>query len=237
VDEVSRFYDDFANYQLTYLQGGNPRHDAIHRRLRPMIRQRRPRRALDVGCGIGLTVRWLAPLVTEAVGVDISPRNVEIARRLVPDASFTVASVSADPLPAGPFDLVTMLDVVEHFPPNDRPRVFQAVGEVISSDGVLVVNVPSKLFAVAHGEDEGRQVIDEAIGVDELVALAAVIGMEPLLVDRYGIEFENQYAFAAFARWYEVSVPVRMSRRERVLRRASVLRARTHAAWRPPFPD
>jgi ubiquinone/menaquinone biosynthesis C-methylase UbiE len=74
----------------------------------------RPSRALDAACGTGLVSRWLVERWpgSAVVGFDLSPRMVERARELVPDARFEVASVHELPYADGEFDLVTMLDGV-----------------------------------------------------------------------------------------------------------------------------
>lgn len=72
----------------------------------------RPRRVLDVGCGTGIAAavvleRWPGISIS---GIDISPRMVELASQLVPEARFQVASVHHLPWEDGSFDLVTALD-------------------------------------------------------------------------------------------------------------------------------
>lgn len=62
-------------------------------------------RVLDVGCGFGPTSRQVAASGAIVHGVDISDPMVAEARRLVPDATFTVADAQTDDL-GGPYDLV-----------------------------------------------------------------------------------------------------------------------------------
>ena len=81
-----------------------------------------PARALDVGTGTGAAAleiarRWPE---TEVVGVDISQRMVEQARRKIPPelagrVSFAVADAAALPYPDGSFDLVTLSAVIPFF--------------------------------------------------------------------------------------------------------------------------
>jgi 2-polyprenyl-3-methyl-5-hydroxy-6-metoxy-1,4-benzoquinol methylase len=208
-ETVAGFYDDFVDYELDSLRHPNRRLRRVHERLEPLLAERRPRSALDVGCGIGITTAWLAERVPSVVGVDISPRTIETAARVHDGPEFRVAAVPDDPLPEGPFDLVTFIDVLEHFPSGTLSRIFARIDEAIAADGVLAVNVPSKLFAL---RGESQQVIDEGVGVDELTAAAAGRGMEPLVVDRYGVETANQYVFCAFARSYDVSTPLPFAR-------------------------
>lgn len=91
----------------------------------------RPRRVLDVACGTGLAAssvleRW--PDV-KVIGTDISPRMIDLAGELVPDATFRVASVYALPFEDGAFDLVTALDGLLH--PEEMLRVLGRKGRLL----------------------------------------------------------------------------------------------------------
>ena len=60
---------------------------------------------LDAGCGSGAGAQWLIDQGAEVIGVDLSPRMVEEARRRCPDrARFLVADL-AEPLPVDPQSL------------------------------------------------------------------------------------------------------------------------------------
>ncbi|MCW2961503.1 MAG: Methyltransferase type 11 [Thermoleophilia bacterium] len=117
----------------------------------------RPRRALDAACGTGLATsivlgRWPG---LNVVGTDIAPRMVEIARELVPDARFEVASVHHLPFEDGEFDLVTLLDGVLDIP--ELLRVLHRKGRLLivySVGGTTPVSRPvTKLAAefAQHG--------------------------------------------------------------------------------------
>ena len=72
-----------------------------------------PGTALDIGCGEGDDALWLAARGWEVTGVDLSPTAVgrlrDGTRRAGLDGRVRalVLDVAAEPLPAGPFDLVT----------------------------------------------------------------------------------------------------------------------------------
>lgn len=90
-------------------------------------------RVLDIGCGAGLLLGWLAEAYgTGGVGVDTSARAVEMARTSVragEDLRFECHSPDA-PWPSGPFDVITVVDVLHHVPPADQ-RAF--VGRLAAS--------------------------------------------------------------------------------------------------------
>ena len=92
---------------------------------------------LDVGCGPGTVLGQLARgFDVIAVGVDVSPRMIEVARREVPEASFHVAAAEDLPLADATFDAVIMRMVVDHL---DRPLAFPELRRVLQPTGRLAI--------------------------------------------------------------------------------------------------
>jgi len=100
-------------------------------------------RVLEVGCGSGNMTLWLARQVGpegQVTGLDSSPQQVELARRLVQEhgqahVSFVVADVQQPGLPAASFDLVYCRFVLMHLRrPADALRQMQAL---VRSGGVV----------------------------------------------------------------------------------------------------
>ena len=78
-------------------------------------------RVLEIGCGLG---DLLASMPTSrCVGVDVSPRMIELARMRHPALDLRVADVHRDPLPEGPFDFIVFSDAVGHF--DDIEHAFE----------------------------------------------------------------------------------------------------------------
>jgi len=81
-------------------------------------------RVLDVGCGAGLLLNWLAESrsLESGLGVDTSARAVEAARTSVrtgENLRFECFGPDA-PWPSGPFDVITVVDVLHHVPPGEQ---------------------------------------------------------------------------------------------------------------------
>ncbi len=95
-------------------------------------------RILDIGCGAANMTHHLRHY-GHVMGMDNNPRPLEIARQ----RGMTVYQGSADVLPfdAGSFDLIAMLDVIEHVPAEDR--VLEECRRVLRSGGRLLVTVPA----------------------------------------------------------------------------------------------
>ena len=108
-------------------------------------RPTRHERALDFGCGVGRLTRALARRFDEAVGIDVSERMLEHARRLNADTP-NVTFASSDEPPPEPFDLVVANLVLQHLPSKALARVY--IGRLIKAtrpDGLLVFQLPTKL--------------------------------------------------------------------------------------------
>jgi SAM-dependent methyltransferase len=107
------------------------------------------RRVLDVGCGAANMTHHLRHY-GDVIGVDSNPKPLEIARA----RGLEAYQGSADDLPFGDgaFDLVTLLDTVEHVPAADT--VFDECRRVLRgpdaasgrAGGRLLVTVPAFMF-------------------------------------------------------------------------------------------
>ena len=101
-------------------------------------------RLLDVGCADGHLLRAVKGRIRDGVGIDpdatptsgargTSGGEFRIVRGNFPDGL-------ADP---GPFDVITMLAVFEHFTEADRPRVVEACRGLLRPGGRVVITVPA----------------------------------------------------------------------------------------------
>ena len=105
-------------------------------------------RVLDIGCGAGLFLALLTMLRQDiqGVGVDASASAVSAARNLADgiartghpsDLQFLVAS-EARQWPAGEFDVVALIDVMHHIPPNEQRTVLEQAAARVAPGGILL---------------------------------------------------------------------------------------------------
>ncbi len=103
-------------------------------------------RGLDIGCGTGFLLEQLAARGLSGVGVDLSPESVEIANQRLAELGaadrLTAQVGSAYEPPEGPFDLVTITDVLEHL--EDPRACLTAARERLAPGGVIVVSTPNR---------------------------------------------------------------------------------------------
>jgi SAM-dependent methyltransferase len=104
----------------------------------------------DVGCGPGRVAAYLASLGLAVVGVDLSPRMIEVAREAHPALRFEVGSLTALDRPDGALGGVVAWYSIIHTPPAHLSRVFEEFKRVLAPGGHV-------LLAFQAGENEHVQ--------------------------------------------------------------------------------
>ncbi len=103
-------------------------------------------RVLDIGCGTGFLLEKLAERGYSGIGVDLSPESVEHARTRLEEMGagdrLTAVVGSAYEPPEGPFDLVTLTDVLEHL--EDPRACLTALRAQMAPGGLLVISTPNR---------------------------------------------------------------------------------------------
>ena len=94
-------------------------------------------RCLDVGCGSGRWCRWLAARGAQVTGIDPTAAMLDAARRLSPSVEFHRMSATNIDLPAGSFDLITTVTVIQHLQPAEQERAVASMGRAIRPGGML----------------------------------------------------------------------------------------------------
>jgi 2-polyprenyl-3-methyl-5-hydroxy-6-metoxy-1,4-benzoquinol methylase len=100
---------------------------------------------LDVGCGEGRFLREVSKRFTgkRLLGVDFSARAVEYARLLNPGLSFARADIASGTEARERFDVVTLIETLEHVPTAEVEAFVSGLRRRVNEDGLLVVSVPS----------------------------------------------------------------------------------------------
>ena len=96
--------------------------------------------ALDVGCGVGETDRFLEGAFGSLHGIDVAADAVAVAARRNPWASYEAYS-PRDPMPVddGAFDVVFAICVIHHVPPGDWERFAAEMRRAVRPGGIVAV--------------------------------------------------------------------------------------------------
>jgi SAM-dependent methyltransferase len=95
--------------------------------------------ALDVGCGIGLTDRFLAGSFGRLEGCDIAPRALEVAALQNPTVSYRCYDGARLPFAEGAFDVSFAICVLHHVAPAQWTNFLEELRRVTHRGGLAVV--------------------------------------------------------------------------------------------------
>ena len=100
---------------------------------------RRPKYAMDFGCGSGRWSVMVAPMVDQLTAVDASPSALQVAQKNVRAANVTFQQATPDTLavPDGQFDLIFSLGVLHHVP--DTEGAIRSLSRKLCSGGTLLL--------------------------------------------------------------------------------------------------
>lgn len=111
-------------------------------------RQQESRTVLDIGGGAGNMAHHLAHY-GQVVGVDYNPRPLPVAQMRGLDVC--QGSGTTLPFAANHFDLVALLDTVEHIP--DELAVFGECLRVLKPGGKVIVTVPAFMWLWSYNDE------------------------------------------------------------------------------------
>ena len=172
---VADGYDAIAD---RYYQWSDARPSATRRRWLGKALERIPEGSdvLDLGCGAGVPMTRALAAGRKVTGVDISARQVELARAAVPGATFIQADMSALEFPPSSFDAVVAFYSLTHVPRADLPALLTAVRGWLRPGGILIASMGAQdapdaveadwlgapMFFSHHGAKKNRALVRRA---------------------------------------------------------------------------
>lgn len=129
-------YDDLYN-----LEDKHWWHISKRRGVQSLIRkynQIKQPKILDIGCGAGKNLDELKE-IGRVYGLDSSKKAIEYCRKRGLK-NLVLGSAEKVPLPSDSFDIVTILDVLEH---TDDQRTLKEIKRLLKKGGLLILTVPA----------------------------------------------------------------------------------------------
>ena len=108
---------------------------------------------LDLGCGAGVPTTQALARRFKVTGVDISERQIELARRNVPEAEFIRADITRLDFPPASFDGVAAFYSLIHVPREELGKLFQNIASWLRPGGLLVATLGTRSVARDFDDD------------------------------------------------------------------------------------
>jgi SAM-dependent methyltransferase len=121
-----------ASMALGYARSRPP----LHERIVALAGLPRCSRALDIGCGSGLSTRALAGTAASSVGIEPVEAMVQVAAQVAPAASFVHGRAEALPFAARTFELLAAAGSLNYI---DLDLFFPEARRVLAPNGLLFV--------------------------------------------------------------------------------------------------
>lgn len=109
-------------------------------------------RVLDLGCGSGVPVTRILTERHEVVGVDISRRQVQLARENVPDAIFFIGDMTEVSFPPETFDAIVSLLAIIHVPREEHANLFRKMHAMLKDGGLVLLTLGSEDWVSSHDD-------------------------------------------------------------------------------------
>jgi SAM-dependent methyltransferase len=107
-------------------------------------------RALDVGCGAGLSTAALAPLAQRVIGLEPISAMLAHRRAVAPHARFVIGRAERLPFASGSFELVTAAGSLNY---ADLSLALAEIARVLTEDGTFLLYD----FSVGRSSDSGDE--------------------------------------------------------------------------------
>ncbi len=163
---IAQYYDDFSAKQIK--TGNNLRHYILAKILK-RYGIKRSSSILEVGCGIGVFTKLVAKISKSAslTGVDISARNIELAKKNLPEKRFTFFQndFSENININKKFDFIILADVIEHIPIEKYERLFSNIRNCCVQGAKIFINIPHPhlIEFLRVNNPESLQIVDQAV--------------------------------------------------------------------------
>lgn len=145
-----------------------------------------PASVLDVGCGCGVPVaRYLVERGYDVIGIDVAPRQIGLARELVPGASFEVRNMLD--LRAGEYriDGLVSFYAVFHTPRGGHGELLRRFASFIRPGGVLLITMGAQEWEGTEPDFHGVEMFWSHFGADtnRLLVEAAGFDIQTAVID------------------------------------------------------
>ena len=198
--EIQQYYDEHTLDKLDNFVDNNERVERAWLTLTEHL-QHPPQKILEVGCGVGYICGRMNSFWKEAkvVGIDISPKSIEIAKKLF--GSEKVSFIDGTLIPgkfSELFDLIILMDVYEHIAENERDILHIALKELLTENGIIFLSFPTPrhLARLKIHIPSAIQPVDEDITIETISRLGSAIGKEVLLYKEVSVWHQGDYAHA-----------------------------------------
>lgn len=199
-NEVKTYYDNFLGHLSYDHMRENPRHIKVKKDLKDIIKE--GMNVLDLGCGTGITTKYIAELGAKVIGVDLSPKLIEFAKENSnhPNIEYRIADITNLSLDKKRFDVICLIDIMEHIPMERISGLIEGIKRYSQNNTIIYLNIPDARLQswMRNKYPERLQIVDEAYFMANILHMFSSIDFEAIKIKIYGIDIPLQYTSYIF---------------------------------------
>jgi SAM-dependent methyltransferase len=180
----------FYNSILPQLATENGRHKRVYQSLDSLPKGK----AIDIGCGSGLTSKRLADGGRDVIAIDFSPVAIKHAKQY--NNSERIQYLCCDIFDfktTEKFDTICLIDILEHLP--DTNKLTELIQKISHADSVIYLNIPygETIKYLKDNFPEVLQPVDEAKTVGKIINLFKNIDFIPFKMELYWMQYVEYF--------------------------------------------
>ena len=144
------------------------------------------RKVLDVGCGAGDAVQWLAEHGYNVTACDLSQEMIKVAGQKTDKAKFVVlGATEIDNLMEGAFDGIIAIHLVQHLSKGMLKKFFCNVHDLLQPEGKFLLVFTNTCYDKTgyqlDGEKEGNYIFWHKWQMEDIVPILAKAKLKPIV--------------------------------------------------------
>jgi SAM-dependent methyltransferase len=164
-------------------------------------------RVLEIGCAEGGFLSALGEKGIDAVGLELSPGRVALAKSIEPGMDIREGDATDPSVPRTlerPFDLVVMRDVIEHVP--DRLALSENLRRLLKPGGFAYITFPPRFSPFAGHHQNGRSILRfvpylHLLPPRVLRSLGRRLNENPHIISGAAVNFRDGLSVGQFMKW------------------------------------
>jgi 2-polyprenyl-3-methyl-5-hydroxy-6-metoxy-1,4-benzoquinol methylase len=145
-----------------------------------IVRKLKPKRILEVGCGIGFLSYELS-LISPTVATDLSDGAKDVWKLLEEESKnlqFRVGDFASLDFVGEHFDVIVASEVIEHIPYSNQYNFLKKMYDLLKLGGSCILTTPNATYVLPRIAFEAQQPIEDQLDKKGLYKLVSSIGFE-----------------------------------------------------------
>ncbi len=146
---------------------------------------------LDIGCGAGLPIdKYFVEHVFKVIGIDISEKQIELAKKNVPQGEFKVEDMSELKDTEYSVDAAVSFYAIFHTPREKHQEILNKIATFLKKGGLLLITMGSSEWEGKENDFFGGEMSWSHFGAEKNLEIVKNAGFEIILseIDKTGGE-------------------------------------------------